>query len=221
MPFVFPHPFVLHPVRDVLGKVHTGTVFLKAAIDHPRIDVGDYSYASSFSSPDDWAVYLAPYLFDFSPERLQIGKFCQIADGVQFITSSANHRMDGISTYPFAIFSGERGPDAPSLPSAGPDTCIGNDVWIGQGAKILPGAQIGDGVIIGAGAVVAGIVPAYSVVGGTPAKVIRHRFKPEAVERLLEIAWWDWPIEVILLNQDAICGGDVDALGKVIAKLAR
>ena len=77
------------------------------------------------------------------PERLVIGKFCQIADGVVFITSSANHRHDGISSFPFAIFDGGPTGGRPSMPAPGADTVIGHDVWLGQGARILPGARIG------------------------------------------------------------------------------
>ena len=212
----FPPPDQLYPAQGPDGAVYKGTVFLKAAVDHPRMDVGDYTYASAFDPPDDWAARLAPYLFDVSPERLTIGKFCQIADGVQFITASANHRYDGISSYPFAIFDGRLEGRA-SLPDAGPDTVIGNDVWIGQGARILPGARIGDGVIIGAGAVVQGDIPAYTIVVGNPARVSSERFDRTAAARLQAIAWWDWPIEVILQNEAKIMAGDVDALAAVDA----
>lgn len=210
----FPKPDALHPITLPDGTPHKGTVFLAAIITHSRMDIGDYTYASAFDPPDDWAARLAPYLFDFSLERLIIGKFCQIADGVQIITSSANHRYDGISSFPFAIFGGGNREGRPSMPDAGGDTVIGNDVWIGQGANILPKAQIGDGVIIGAGAVVHGAVPPYSIIAGNPAQVIRPRFDAKTIARLQEIAWWDWPIELIVANEALICGGDVDALEK-------
>lgn len=208
----FPAPDTSHPVRLPDGSPHAGTVFLNAAVDHPRFVVGDYTYASAFDPPKDWAARLAPYLFEFSPEELRIGKFCQIADGVVFITSSANHRYDGISSYPFAIFGGGPVEGRPSMPDPGTDTRIGNDVWIGQGARILPGADIGDGVIIGAGAVVGEAVPAYSIMAGNPAQVLRRRFSQADALRLQQIAWWDWPIDQILANESLIMAGDVDAL---------
>ena len=214
MPDDFPSPDTIHPVTLPDGSRHLGTVFLRPATDHPRMEVGDYTYASAFDPPQDWAARLAPYLFDFSPERLVIGKFCQIADGVRFITASANHRHDGISTYPFAIFGEGPAEGRPSMPGPGRDTVIGHDVWIGQGATLLPGAVIGNGAIIGARAVVAGRVPAYSVVAGNPARLIRPRFPTEAVARLEELRWWDWPIGHILAHEAEIMAGDVAALAR-------
>lgn len=211
----FPPPDETHPVRLADGSPHEGTVFLSAAVDHPRMTVGAYTYASAFEPPTDWAARLAPYLFEFSPERLDIGKFCQIADGVCFITASANHRYDGISSFPFAIFgTGDRS-GRPSMPDAGPDTRIGNDVWLGKGATVMPGAQIGDGVIVGAGAVVSGTIPGYVIVAGNPARVIRHRFDRTQAARLVKLAWWDWPIATILAHEALISNGDVAALEAV------
>ncbi|MDQ2095957.1 CatB-related O-acetyltransferase [Rhodalgimonas zhirmunskyi] len=209
----FPTSDTRNPLPLPDGSVHEGTVFLKAVIDHPRFIVGDFSYASTQTPPEDWVARLAPYLFDFAPERLVIGKFCQIADGVKFITASANHRYDGFSSYPFAVFHGEAD-GAPSIPTQGPDTIIGNDVWIGQGARILPGARLGDGCIVGAGAVVAGNVPAYSIIAGNPARVLRRRFDDATIETLQRIAWWDWPIDRIVAAEAAICGADIAALMK-------
>ena len=156
MPVNFADPNELYPVTLPDGTPHKDTVFLQAAIDHPRVEVGAYSYASAHHPPDDWAFHLAPYLYPFSPERLRIGRFCQIASGVQFITASANHRHDGFSSFPFAIFGGGPIEDRPSMPAPGRDTVIGHDVWLGSGALVMPGARVGNGVIVGAGAVVAG-----------------------------------------------------------------
>ncbi|SFR65584.1 CatB-related O-acetyltransferase [Litoreibacter janthinus] len=209
----FPAPSERFPIVLPDGTVHAGTVFLEPAIDHPRFKVGAYSYASAHHPPDDWARHLAPYLYTFSPERLVIGKFCQFADGVQFITSSANHRYDGFTSFPFMAFGGGR-KNRPSMPEAGADTVIGHDVWIGQGARILPGAKIGCGVIVGAGSVVSGDIPDYAIVAGNPARVVRMRFDPQTVLTLLSLAWWDWPIDRILDHEAAICGADLSALAK-------
>ncbi|MCF2872991.1 CatB-related O-acetyltransferase [Octadecabacter sp. G9-8] len=207
----FPTPDTTYPVILPDGTQYKGTVFLRAAIDNPNITVGDYTYASAHVPPADWAFHLAPYLFPQSPETLTIGKFCQIADGVTFITSSANHRYDGFSSFPFSIFL-DMDRNRPSMPGAGPDTTIGHDVWIGQGATILPGANIGDGCIIGAKSVVSGTHPPYTILAGNPAKPVRRRFDDATIAALAKIAWWHWPIETVVSNEAAICGADLDAL---------
>jgi virginiamycin A acetyltransferase len=158
----YPPPDTPHPVLLPDGTTLSHNVFLTAVIDHPRLQVGDYTYASDFdppADPGDWAGRLAPYLYHDAPDRLIIGKFGQIAHGVRFITHGANHKRDGFSTYPFVIHDPVRLLGyAASLPP-GRDTEVGHDVWIGAGATILPGTRIGSGVIVGAGAVVAGDMP--------------------------------------------------------------
>jgi virginiamycin A acetyltransferase len=206
---------MLHPVELPDGSRLPNNVFLKAAVDHPRMEVGEYTYANDFdppADPADWAGRLAPYLFASSPDRLVIGRFCQIAHGVRIITQSANHAMDGYSTYPFAINDPDRFPTYAADVAPGPDTVIGHDVWLGMDAKVMPRSRIGCGAIVGAGAVVAGVVPDYAVVVGNPARVVRWRYDAETVAALLQIAWWDWPIETILAHEAAIVGSDLDAL---------
>lgn len=75
---------------------------------------------------------------------------------------------------------------------------IGNDVWIGEGVFINDGIVIGDGAIIGAHSVITKDVPAYAVVAGTPAKVIRYRFSDDQIQKLLELKWWEWSEERLL-----------------------
>lgn len=94
------------------------------------------------------------------------------------------------------------------------DIIIGNDVWIGYEAVIMAGVTIGDGAVIGSRAVVTKDVPAYTVVGGVPAKPIKKRFSEETVSLLLESKWWDWPREKIKRNIVAIQSGCVKQLGK-------
>lgn len=214
----FPSPDTIHPVTLPDGSKLPNNVFLKAVIDHPRINVGDYTYANDFDPPAElsrWAGRIAPYLFPMSSDRLIIGKFGQFANGVRFITHGANHDMRGFSTFPFAIHDPDRFGAYASALSEGLDTVVGHDVWIGADARVLPGAQIGSGVIIGTGAVVGGTVPDYSVVVGNPGKVIRRRFDPDLIARLLDLAWWDWPIERIIAHEALITGADIDALESV------
>jgi virginiamycin A acetyltransferase len=201
-----------HPIILADGSPHTGTVHLNQVIDHPNIVVGDCSYYSGFETPADYAAALAPYLYRGAPERLTIGRFCQIAHGVRIITSSANHAMDGFSTYPFAVFNPELiGGYAASIDNRR-DTVIGNDVWLGFESVVMPGVQIGNGAIIAARTVVSGDVPDYAIIAGNPGRVLRHRFPADVVQRLLGLAWWDWDLERIGRHVDAITGADIDAL---------
>jgi virginiamycin A acetyltransferase len=205
----FPDPQRHRPVTLPDGTEHTGTVFLSRVIDHPAFIVGDFTYASDFDPPQDWAMRLAPYLFPTSSERLRIGRFCQIAHGVRFITSSANHAMGGLTTFPFPVF------DPDKMATYQPDTRdtgIGHDVWLGYGALILPGAQIGNGVIVGAGAVVRGDIPDYAIVTGNPGIITRMRFTPSDIDRLQALAWWNWPTDYISQAEPALLSGDITAL---------
>jgi virginiamycin A acetyltransferase len=210
MPFL--NADAVHPLTFPDGTVHPDMVHLNRVTDHPNITVGDYSYANDFDPPDDWAARLAPYLYPGAPERLRIGRFCQIAHGVRFITASANHAMGGITTYPFGVFDPGTLDAFKAEFATLPDTEVGHDVWIGHGVLILPGARIGSGAIIGAGAVVAGVVPPYAVVAGNPARVIRMRFSADEVDRLLALGWWDWPLERIRMVLPALMAADVGAL---------
>lgn len=194
------------------------TVYLKAVINHPRICVGEYSYYHNFETLDDYAAHLAPYLFALSPDKLEIGKFVQIAHGVRFITSSANHQMSGFSTYPFMNFmmtSQTTNDDVVAMFEAAQncgDISVGNDVWLGFEATIMPGVSIGDGAIIGAKAVVTKDVEPYTIVAGNPARVIKKRFDDAIISALLTLQWWNWDIEKIEKNHALITGNDVEAL---------
>lgn len=92
------------------------------------------------------------------------------------------------------------------------DIVIGNDVWIGFEAVIMSGVHIGDGAIIGTRALVTKDVPAYTIVGGTPARVIRRRFQDSIIEDLLKIQWWNWNPQKISEKLTAIRDGDIEAL---------
>ena len=132
------------------------------------------------------------------------------------MAGNQGHRADWVSTYPFYWWDEEPAFAGASngFDPAG-DTVIGNDVWIGMEAIILPGVTVGDGAIIGARAVVAADVPAYAIVAGNPAHVIKRRFDDRTIERLQAIAWWNWPVEKIGDNLDAIRGADLARLEEV------
>lgn len=188
MPAKTPDPNVIQPIANV-----EALTFVKPAVKNPNIIVGDFTYFSD----KDFERHVTHH-YDFIGDKLIIGKFCQIAAGVEFVMNGANHRMNASTTYPFNIFGTweQNAPAQSDLPLKG-DTVIGNDVWIGQNVTILPGVHIGDGAIIGACAVVASDVAPYTIVAGNPAKLIRKRFDDELTALLLKFKWWDKSIEEI------------------------
>lgn len=83
---------------------------------------------------------------------------------------------------------------------------INNDVLIGAYTILLPGVTVGDGAIVGAGSVVTHNVPAYAVVAGVPAKILKYRYTKEQIDKLLKIAWWNWDGQKICDNMDYFYG---------------
>ena len=126
-----------------------------------------------------------------------VGNFCSIARGTSI--QEYGHDASNITTYfiKFRVFEEKFGKETVSK---GP-VIIGNDVWIGAQCVILSGVKIGDGAVVAANSVVTKDVPPYSIVAGSPAKVIRYRFSEDIISRLLEMKWWDWDIEKVKKNK--------------------
>ena len=184
----FPDPNVIHPIKG-----YDREIYIRPTITDPDIIVGEFSYIadSNFESH-------VTHHYEWLGDKLIIGKFCQIAAGVEFVMNGANHQMNAVSTFPFYTLEGwdMQPPDMADLPLKG-DTVIGNDVWIGQNAVILPGVHIGDGAIIGANSVVGSDVAPYTIAVGDPAKAVRRRFDDEMIGLLEEFRWWDKSIDEI------------------------
>ena len=183
-----PNPNKIFPNR----KIKTITN-VKPAIKNKNIIVGDFTYFAD----TDFEKHVTHH-YDFIGDKLIIGKFCQIAAGVNFVMNGANHQMNAVTTFPFYIFEGwkQKVPPLNKMPLKG-DTIIGNDVWIGQNVTILPGVHIGDGAIIGLNSVVGSDIAPYTIVAGNPAKVIRKRFDNQLIKLLLKLKWWDKSIKEI------------------------
>jgi virginiamycin A acetyltransferase len=203
----FPPHDELHPMPS-----QPRVVLLKPLVTSPLIEVGEYTY---YDDPDDPTAFeTRNVLYHYGPEKLVIGRFCALAEGVRFLMNGANHRMDGPSTFPFPIM----GPPwaahfdlITGLPARG-DTVVGHDVWLGYQALVMAGVRIGNGAIVASGAVVVDDVPDYAIVGGNPARVIRHRYPQDDIARLTRIAWWDWPLDHVTRHVRTIMSGTVDDL---------
>ena len=183
-----PDPNTIHPIAG-----YDKEIYIKPTINNPNIIVGDFSYIAD----SNFETHVTHH-YEWIGDKLIIGKFCQIASGVEFIMNGANHQMNSISTFPFYTLEGwnTSPPNLSDLPLKG-NTIIGNDVWIGQNAVILPGVHIADGAIIGARSVVGSNVDPYTIVVGNPAKKLRKRFDDELIKLLLYFKWWDRSIEEI------------------------
>lgn len=205
-----PDPNTIHPIAG-----YNKEIYVKPTLKNPNIVVGDFTYIadSEFESH-------VTHLYPWNNDKLVIGKFCQIAAGVEFVMNGANHQMNTVSTFPFYTLTGwdMKAPAPADMPLKG-DTIIGNDVWIGQNVTILPGVHIGDGAIIGASSVVGSNVEPYTIVAGNPAQFIRKRFDEELTNLMLEWRWWDKPIEEINSLIPVLTSSDLTEVKKKVKEM--
>ena len=162
----------------------------KNAIIQSKVQIGDYSYLNT------------QFGKSYIDSDVVIGKYCSIAPNV--CIALGGHDLSYITTSPI-LYDKKRGFVIKTIhnESNNKKTVIGNDVWIGANANIKKGITIGNGAVVAMNSVVTKNVPDYAIVAGNPAKIIRYRFKPEEIKKLLEMKWWDWPEEKIRNNIDA------------------
>jgi virginiamycin A acetyltransferase len=206
-----PDPMTVHPVEG-----QPRVVFLRPLVKAPNISVGEYTYYDDPAAPLEFEQ--RNVLYAYGPERLEIGRFCALAEGVRFVMSGANHAMIGPSTFPFGIFGGIWADTTMDLVmSAGSrgDTVVGSDVWLGYRSVVMPGVKIGHGAVVAACSVVVGDLPPYAIAGGNPARVLRGRFPPDEVATLLRAAWWDWPVELVTEHARTIMSGTAAELEQI------
>lgn len=199
------------------------SVYLKNIIKAKNVIVGDYSYYDApNSNPLDFEKNNILFNYEIFGDKLIIGNFVSIAEGVTFIMGAANHRLNTISTYPFNIMNEKwenYSPHIDQLPKKG-DIVIGNDVWIGHNAVILPGAKIGNGAIIGAYCVVSKDIPSYAVAVGNPCRIVKYRFDEEMIELLNKFQWWNKSEEEITKIMPILTNPNIDEVKKYLkAKL--
>lgn len=137
----------------------------------------------------------------------EIGRYCSF--GADIAWMKGNHPMEWVTTSPFAYdvvplsgvqaFFADAGATYRHRDLIAPEfrVDIGHDVWIGDGAMLGTRLKIGHGAVIGARSLVLKDVPAYAVVAGSPARILRYRFPEPLIERLLALEWWRYAPDVL------------------------
>ncbi|MEO0831125.1 MAG: DapH/DapD/GlmU-related protein [Pseudomonadota bacterium] len=171
-------PFI-HPECEITDSSFGAYVEIGKGSRVNNSDFGDYSYCDRYA--------------DIA--NAQIGKFANIAAFAR--VGATDHPLHTAACHHFLYRShdywDEAGPDAEFFAHRQSRTArIGHDTWIGAGAMIKPEVTLGDGAVVAAGAVVTKDVDPYTIVAGTPAKVLRPRQPGDIAERLISLAWWDW-----------------------------
>lgn len=183
--------------------------FISKTVKNPNIHIrGNYSYYSAYWD-SGFERCVVRYLHDKPStverpiDQLYIGNFVSFgAECVIMMGGNQLHRTDWIAAFPF---------DTRSFVAAG-DTIIGDGCWIGSRAMIMQGVTLGEGAVVATGAVVTKDVPAYAIVAGVPAQVIKYRFPTDAIEKLCSAKIYDLDEKVFLKIREKLQSEDVDAL---------
>ncbi|WP_420962724.1 DapH/DapD/GlmU-related protein [Brucella sp. IR073] len=172
----------IHPTAQLKGVKLGRYADIGERVILRDVTVGDFSY------------------FERNGEGIyaDIGRFCSIAANVRI--NALEHPMERLTTHKLSYRPNEYfrylGLDGEfRARRQARRVTIGHDVWIGHGAVIMPGVSIGHGAVVGANAVVTRDVAAYTIVAGSPARLIRPRFDEAIAAKLLALCWWDWPVE--------------------------
>lgn len=190
--------------------------FISKTVNNPNIHIrGNYSYYSAYWD-QGFERCVVRYLHDkvSTPEKpidqLYLGNFVSFgAECVIMMGGNHMHRSDWIATFPF---------DRRSFLPAG-DTTIEDGCWIGSRAMIMQGLHLGEGCIVAAGSVVTKDVPAYAIVAGVPAQVIKYRFPAEQISQLCALKLYQRDEKQILALREQLQSDDIHALINFLAKL--
>ena len=175
---------VIAPDANVSDSVLGRYTEIGAGCQLSNVVLGDYSYCQR--------------LGDLA--NATVGKFSNIASFVRI--GATDHPLDRASLHHFQYRSARYWDDAEDDDAwfqrrRARRAVIGHDTWIGHAAQVKPEVTVGDGAVVASGAIVTADVPAYAIVAGVPARVLRYRQPPEIAERLRDLAWWDWDHETL------------------------
>lgn len=177
------HPFI-HPECEITDSSFGAYVEIGKGSRVAHSYFGDYSYCDRYA--------------DIA--NAKIGKFCNIAAFARI--GATDHPLHTAACHHFLYRSRDYWDDATNdeeffAHRKSRIASIGHDTWIGAGAMIKPEVRLGHGAVVAAGAVVTKDVAPYTIVAGTPAKPLRLRQPREIADRLIALAWWDWPHDAL------------------------
>ncbi|MEO1704491.1 MAG: chloramphenicol acetyltransferase [Pseudomonadota bacterium] len=172
-------PFI-HPDCEIVDTTFGSFVEIGRGSRVAHSAFGDYSYCDRYA--------------DIA--NAEIGKFSNIASFSRI--GATDHPLDTASCHHFLYRSNDYWDDAERdeawfAKRRARVAHVGHDTWIGAGAMVKPEVTVGHGAVVAAGAVVTKDVEPYTIVAGTPAKPLRERQPRSIADRLIALAWWDWP----------------------------
>lgn len=204
-------------MMNTVNKHWSKVEYLHEHVNNPNIHIkGTHSYYSdAWTGSFEETVVRYLYGDEFSLknwqpqwniDQLYIGDYvCIAAEAIIMMGGNHNHRGEWFCLYPFAdnyiqAYQGKG------------DTVIGDGVWLGMRSMIMPGITIGEGAIIAANSVVTKNVEPYSIVAGSPAKLVKKRFEESVIQRLLQLNVYTWDEEKFNHLKQYLCNSDIQAL---------
>lgn len=198
--------------------------YLHETVQNPNIRMkGTHSYYSP-AWDDSFEKSVVRYLYgdeysrnhwepQWEIDSLQIGDYvCIGPEAVILMGGNHTHRIDWFCCYPFAD-------QIETAYQSRGKTVIHDGVWIGMRAILLPGITLGEGAVVAAGAVVTKDVAPYTIVGGNPARMTRHRFSANLIERLLRLKIYDLPEKQFENLRPFLCSENIENLEEAIANI--
>ncbi|MCO8146085.1 chloramphenicol acetyltransferase [Rhodovulum tesquicola] len=182
MPRLSPDTPLIHPDCDIAASRFGAYCEIGRGSRVLNSDFGDYAYCDRYADIANCSV----------GKFANIAAFTRIGPTDHPFRNAAQHHFH----YRSASYWEDEADDAEFFAHRASRRCtLGHDCWIGHGAIIRPEVSVGIGAVVAAGAVVTADVPPFLIVAGVPARPLRARFPDNVAERLMALAWWDWPHE--------------------------